>query len=224
MELSTDRRARVSETRSRILAKAGELFAERGYHGTSTRDIAEAVGIRQPSLYNHFATKQHILAAMIDCDLIPSIERLERALALDGPVAPRLHAYIQASVAATLTLPFDAGGLFGDPVVSRLYSAAPLAEPDLSAQAARVGRRYDLESQLISAGITGNELVAALDDIRAATAGLLFSTLRDRALGKRVPEGRGVHIADFVLRAALVDGSRFAEVTAEGTRLLPLIA
>lgn len=37
------------------------LFAERGYHGTTMNDIARALGIRAPSLYNHVRSKQDIL-------------------------------------------------------------------------------------------------------------------------------------------------------------------
>jgi AcrR family transcriptional regulator len=37
------------------------LFAERGYRGTTVRDIARELGIRGPSLYNHMRSKQEIL-------------------------------------------------------------------------------------------------------------------------------------------------------------------
>jgi len=38
-------------TRQQILLHAARLFGQRGYYGTTTRDIADAVGIRQPSLF-----------------------------------------------------------------------------------------------------------------------------------------------------------------------------
>ena len=47
-------------TKESILLKALELFADRGYEGVSVRDIAAEVGIRQSSLYKHFAGKQDI--------------------------------------------------------------------------------------------------------------------------------------------------------------------
>ncbi|MBW2493378.1 MAG: helix-turn-helix transcriptional regulator [Deltaproteobacteria bacterium] len=56
-------------TRELILREASRLFAARGYLGTSTREIAAAVGIQQPSLYNHFASKQAIAEALLDYDL-----------------------------------------------------------------------------------------------------------------------------------------------------------
>ena len=51
--------------REEILDAAAELFTTLGYASTSTRRIADAVGIRQASLYHHFATKDDILDALL---------------------------------------------------------------------------------------------------------------------------------------------------------------
>ncbi len=53
-------------TRDRILDETLTLFAENGYDGTSVEQIAEKVGIKAPSLYNHFKGKEDILNALID--------------------------------------------------------------------------------------------------------------------------------------------------------------
>lgn len=52
-------------TRVRILLGGLELFAARGYHATSIRDIAGAAGIQSASLYSHFASKEAILAELV---------------------------------------------------------------------------------------------------------------------------------------------------------------
>ena len=49
--------------RNRILDQAATLFADRGYEATSVRDIAAAVGISAPALYNHFRSKEEIFCA-----------------------------------------------------------------------------------------------------------------------------------------------------------------
>lgn len=52
-------------TRQKILDKALELFSARGYDAVSVGDIAEAVGIKAPSLYNHFSGKRAIFDAIV---------------------------------------------------------------------------------------------------------------------------------------------------------------
>lgn len=56
---------RQEDTRKKILDQALELFAARGYDAVSVGEIAEAVGIKAPSLYNHFPSKQAIFDALV---------------------------------------------------------------------------------------------------------------------------------------------------------------
>jgi AcrR family transcriptional regulator len=51
----------VSARRSELTRQAARLFAERGYHGTSIGDLAEAMGVQKASLYHHIASKQDLL-------------------------------------------------------------------------------------------------------------------------------------------------------------------
>jgi AcrR family transcriptional regulator len=51
-------------TKARILNSAYELFVEKGYRGSSMRDIAENAGIKAGSIYNHFKTKEEIFKAV----------------------------------------------------------------------------------------------------------------------------------------------------------------
>jgi TetR/AcrR family transcriptional regulator, cholesterol catabolism regulator len=48
-------------TRQKIVEAAAELFYEKGYHATTTREIAAALGMTAASLYNHFPAKEDIL-------------------------------------------------------------------------------------------------------------------------------------------------------------------
>ena len=54
------------DTRQRILDKALELFAAQGYDSVSVGEIARAVGIKAPSLYNHFPGKRAIFDAIVE--------------------------------------------------------------------------------------------------------------------------------------------------------------
>lgn len=49
-----------AERRSIILDQAGRLFAFKGLHGTTTREIAKAAGVSEPILYQHFKSKEEI--------------------------------------------------------------------------------------------------------------------------------------------------------------------
>ena len=53
-------------TCERITEAALELFSRNGYNGTSVRQIAEAVGIKDASLYKHFKSKQEILGSIVE--------------------------------------------------------------------------------------------------------------------------------------------------------------
>lgn len=54
------------DTKKKILDKALELFAAQGYDSVSVGEIAQAVGIKAPSLYNHYPSKQAIFDAIVD--------------------------------------------------------------------------------------------------------------------------------------------------------------
>ncbi|HEY7776092.1 MAG TPA: TetR/AcrR family transcriptional regulator [Kineobactrum sp.] len=53
-------------TPQRILDAAEDLFAQKGYKGTSLGDVSARVGIRPPSLYNHFRNKEALYRAVLE--------------------------------------------------------------------------------------------------------------------------------------------------------------
>jgi AcrR family transcriptional regulator len=75
----SDEATKGERTRTRVIQAAHDLFIERGYHGTSMRQIAEQVGLALGGIYNHFAGKEAIFAAvMVECnpylDIVPALE------------------------------------------------------------------------------------------------------------------------------------------------------
>ena len=72
-------------TRQAILDAALELFADKGFFGTSLRDVATAVGVRESALYNYFKSKEALFDALILAHEHTKSERLA-SLADDGPI------------------------------------------------------------------------------------------------------------------------------------------
>lgn len=81
---------RVSVTSEAVLDAALTLFAQRGYHGTALSQLAEALGIRTPSLYNHMRSKQELLETIIGRTLDDVLADFEAVTGVDDP-AQRLR-------------------------------------------------------------------------------------------------------------------------------------
>jgi len=95
-------------TRERILDVAEALFAERGYDGTTLRDVASRVGLRIPSLYNHFGSKESLYAAVLARDVGPVLRLMVELLAQGrdaSTAAPELIAVVMDTLAARPALP-----------------------------------------------------------------------------------------------------------------------
>ena len=63
-------------TREDILEAAAQVFREKGFHGASMNDIAEAVSLQKASLYHHVSSKQEILLELLDRALELLLERI----------------------------------------------------------------------------------------------------------------------------------------------------
>ncbi|HEY4008422.1 MAG TPA: TetR/AcrR family transcriptional regulator [Pseudonocardia sp.] len=85
--------------REAIAVAAGQIFAERGYHGASIRDIARRAGLSLSALYHWHSSKQDLLAALIEDSTQAYITACHAALAEAGndPV-DRLCALVRATV------------------------------------------------------------------------------------------------------------------------------
>lgn len=62
----TRRERQAAERRERILDMAVHIFAQKGYHKTTTREIAEAADVGEGTIFNYFGTKSDLLLAIID--------------------------------------------------------------------------------------------------------------------------------------------------------------
>ena len=117
MTLRTKRRAKSksspsvdgsgAETQRHILRVAGALFANKGYSQTSTTEIAAQVGIRQPSLYHHFKSKEMILHAIVADIMRRPLDMAQQIEREDGPVAARLYRLVDHNAMCIVTSPYN---------------------------------------------------------------------------------------------------------------------
>ncbi|MGE5596464.1 MAG: TetR/AcrR family transcriptional regulator [Hyphomicrobiales bacterium] len=94
-----------------ILNTAASLIHERGYQAVSMRDLAHAVGIKMPSVYHHFESKEQILYAIARRTMVALIERTESVLnaLASAPVPDRLAAALRVGVRFHIERQADAG-------------------------------------------------------------------------------------------------------------------
>ena len=69
----------MSNTREKIITVAHDLFSEKGYNAT-LEEIAEAVGIRTPSIYSHFKCKEELFFAVISQEINDYFKGFEEEL------------------------------------------------------------------------------------------------------------------------------------------------
>jgi len=106
--------ARKRTTKDKLMDAAEKLFARRGFHGTSLRDITGEAGVDLALVNYHFGGKQQLLAAVVDRrGSVLNQERLQRlneARLRAAPGAPTIEEVVAA---------------FFDPILERLAHAGP---------------------------------------------------------------------------------------------------
>lgn len=85
-------------TRDDVVRAAGRLFADRGYHGTSMRDLGKELGLLGSSLYSHVSSKRDLLVEVVEEGARLFEESADKALATDGTASDRLDALIAGHV------------------------------------------------------------------------------------------------------------------------------
>lgn len=125
------------ETAKLILQAARRLFMAHGYRAVSTRQVAEAVGLTQPALYHHFATKEELYVAVVLAEVARLRAGLEWIARRDAPAQERLRdaaRFLLATVDYDFPLMYhDMGTELGEGARKRLGEAffggivAPLA-------------------------------------------------------------------------------------------------
>jgi AcrR family transcriptional regulator len=101
VSLSSARRRRPSARRRapEIIEAAARVFAERGFHGATTQDIADVLGIRQASLYYYLASKEEALELVCLQGVAGYFEVAKAIASGPGTAADKLSRLIKAHLA-----------------------------------------------------------------------------------------------------------------------------
>lgn len=191
--------ASTKSPREQILEAAARLFAGKGFAGTSTREIADAVGIRQASLYYHFAGKDEILTELLGMTVRPSRDKVERIVAATSADAEGLAAalYLLAlvDIGTLAEVPHNIGMLARMPdVVSaadgEVFAVFRLDYRELAAAYADFGGRL---AQV-------NGLVVSADGLATMLIQQVEAVITMRTDGVSVDHDRTREIADACLR------------------------
>jgi len=92
--MARGRSANYDQQRDEILARAAELFANRGYTGTSMNEVAAACGVTKPALYHYFRDKDALLAAIAQHHVDHLEELVAQVAAMQLPAEAHLRELI----------------------------------------------------------------------------------------------------------------------------------
>ena len=85
-----------------VLEAAAALFGRKGFAGTSTRELAAALGMQSASLYHHIGSKDDLLFRVCADSIARMRESTERAIASEDEAVARIRAVIEAHVRTSL--------------------------------------------------------------------------------------------------------------------------
>ncbi|WP_411083743.1 TetR/AcrR family transcriptional regulator [Streptomyces sp. cmx-18-6] len=182
------------EAARRLLVAAVDAFAERGYHATTTRDIAGRAGMSPAALYIHYKTKEELLHRISKIGHDRALYVLEAEADRDGTAAERLAAAVRSFVrwhaerhttARVVQYELDALG------------------PEHRTEIVELRRRSDaVVRRIISEGVRAGEFdVPDVPGTTLAVLSLCIDVARwFNAQGSRTPDEVGALYADLVLR------------------------
>lgn len=197
-----------ANAREEILDAAAELFTTQGYANTSTRSIAEAVGIRQSSLYHHFGTKDDILEVLLAATVASGLDfaRIVSAANDGEPISAgaRLHAVALFDGTQLCNARWNLGVLYNLPEArSERFSSFIRDRTELRALYQRLGAALP-ENGWTATGQNGDlafRLVETLVNLRADGLSTPESPLQAADAGI-VLSGLGTHLAAIRARSA----------------------
>lgn len=162
----------MTRSRADVVTAAGRLFAQRGYHGTSMRDLGRELGLHGSSLYSHVASKEDLLVEVVE----RGGELFEAAAAAALSTSERPPEQLRALVAGHIGVVLD----HIDTARTFLNEARSL-EPDQRQRVVTARNRYEQAFRtVIAAGIESGDFRPDADPKVAAIFTLSILNAIDR--------------------------------------------
>lgn len=203
-----------SETRLAILREAAALFRQRHYDAVSTRDIANACGIKQPSIYWYFPNKRAIMVELIDMDItfaLPIATWLDR---VDASPAARLYRFLLMDTEHLANDPYNIVGI---------YDTDVLDHPDFSDVRRRARRLQTAYRRLLRQGIDEGQFISV--PVELAREMLVGVDMHAGRIGPKLTRSQRSALprwfTSMAIRALLVDPSSIEAVRAEAESMTP---
>lgn len=209
-----------------ILDAAARLFVERGYTATSTRAIADEVGIRQASLYYHFPNKEKLLDVLLLRTVEPSMTMASRLAPLPDAATVRLFALISYDVGQLVRAPHNVGTLYLLPEV-RAGNFERFQSERLRLQgvySALIGQALDAKADAKSGGTAGGARATGSRDGRYLTDVVFALVESVIAIRADHPDDEQEPLVEVVTNSCLsvlgFDAQAVAKIASAGHRLL----
>ena len=177
---------KYQQQRLAAVRAAASVFAEKGYHGASTRDIAERLGIKQGSLYYYFDSKEAALEEVCLYGLTQYVENMAVIAGTEQPFAARLFAVITNHL-SSYREKNEALKVHND---ERLYLSEGRRKR-LKALGSQYRRQLE---DMIDAGVAAGDVIESVDAHFAALA--IISTCN--GLGEHIVRDHDADIFDMV--------------------------
>jgi AcrR family transcriptional regulator len=209
--------AHASSTRERILREASILFTQHGYFGTSTREIAGAVGIRQPSIFHHFDNKAAIAEELLEYGWGSTLSQLRQVAALDEPAEVRLYTFCRWAMVHVVTSPYQLVGLTDYNFLNSADGQHWLPRFDAITKYLR-----DIITDGVASGVFIKE---DPEFIRLMVVGSLNAHHRIKTMAPSETVERDAEKgADYILRAIMADSTRLDSVRTASLALAGFVA
>jgi TetR/AcrR family transcriptional regulator, transcriptional repressor for nem operon len=163
-------------TRERVIAQAAQVFNQRGYWGSSLRDLMDATGLEKGGIYNHFAGKDELAAAAFEHNVDLMRARIRAALQGHRHAQDRLRGITDVYRLFVVEPPF----VGGCPIMNLAVDSDD-THPMLRAKARRAMAelRDETIARIVARGVERGELRAEVDPQQVA---VVFVSMLEGAL------------------------------------------